>query len=86
MTDDVNNEIEKLRNSDALILIFPSYFNNAPAILRGWFDRVLIPGPKGFFDVPKNIMMENGVMKGKRALVITVTEAKETDFHKEGLQ
>jgi NAD(P)H dehydrogenase (quinone) len=77
--------MEKLRQSDALILIFPLYFNNAPAILRGWFDRVLIPGPKGFFDVPNNIMYEKGVMKGKRAIAITVTEAKETDYHKEGL-
>jgi putative NADPH-quinone reductase len=36
-------EVEKLINSDALVLIFPTWWFSFPAILKGWFDRVWAP-------------------------------------------
>ncbi|WP_367133458.1 MULTISPECIES: NAD(P)H-dependent oxidoreductase [Streptomyces] len=40
LTPDVAAEQEKLRWSDAVILQFPLWWFSAPAILKGWIDRV----------------------------------------------
>jgi NAD(P)H dehydrogenase (quinone) len=39
----VSREIERLVNSDALVIIFPTWWFSFPAILKGWFDRVWAP-------------------------------------------
>jgi len=39
----VPEEIERLVNADALVLIFPTWWFGFPAILKGWFDRVWAP-------------------------------------------
>ncbi len=35
---------ERLRASQKLVLVFPQWWFDAPAILKGFFDRVLAPG------------------------------------------
>jgi NAD(P)H dehydrogenase (quinone) len=37
-------EAERLRRADALVLCFPTWWYGMPAILKGWFDRVWLPG------------------------------------------
>jgi putative NADPH-quinone reductase len=39
----VTREIERLVDSDALVMIFPTWWFGFPAILKGWFDRVWAP-------------------------------------------
>ena len=39
----VSLEIERLVNSEALVIIFPTWWFGFPAILKGWFDRVWAP-------------------------------------------
>ncbi|WP_029007298.1 NAD(P)H-dependent oxidoreductase [Azospirillum halopraeferens] len=36
--------VERLRWSQALVLTFPHWWFDQPAILKGWFDRVWAPG------------------------------------------
>lgn len=36
-------EITNLKNADALVLVFPTWWFGFPAILKGWFDRVWAP-------------------------------------------
>lgn len=36
--------VERLRRSDGIILVFPSWWYGMPAILKGYFDRVWLPG------------------------------------------
>ncbi|MDW9817063.1 flavodoxin family protein [Sinorhizobium meliloti] len=36
--------IERLRAADGLVLVFPQWWFNFPAILKGFFDRVFAPG------------------------------------------
>jgi putative NADPH-quinone reductase len=36
--------IERLRNTEALVVQFPTWNFGAPAMLKGFFDRLLIPG------------------------------------------
>ncbi|VTQ13779.1 NAD(P)H quinone oxidoreductase [Pseudomonas aeruginosa] len=41
---DIQAELDKLLWADLLILNFPIYWFSVPAILKGWFDRVLVSG------------------------------------------
>ena len=40
----VAEHVERLRGADALILVFPVWIYGFPAILKGYFDRVCVPG------------------------------------------
>ena len=39
----VQGEVARLKSADALVMIFPTWWFNFPAILKGWFDRVWVP-------------------------------------------
>ncbi len=38
--DDVKKEHEKIQKADALVFIYPNWWSDCPAILKGWFDKV----------------------------------------------
>ncbi len=40
----VSAYVNRLQQSDALVLVFPTWWFGFPAILKGWFDRVWVPG------------------------------------------
>ncbi len=40
----VGDYVARLRNAEALILVFPVWIFGFPAILKGFFDRVCLPG------------------------------------------
>ena len=40
----VKSYVERLQRADALVFCFPVWCFGLPAILKGWFDRVLMPG------------------------------------------
>jgi putative NADPH-quinone reductase len=40
----VKSYVDRLERADALVLCFPVWCFGLPAILKGWFDRVLMPG------------------------------------------
>jgi NAD(P)H dehydrogenase (quinone) len=40
----VGPQVERLRQAEALVLCFPTWWYGMPAILKGWFDRVWAPG------------------------------------------
>ena len=44
LPDDVLSEHKNVDEVDGLALIYPVWWNEAPAILKGWFDRVLSKG------------------------------------------
>lgn len=43
-TRQVESHVARLRAAEGLVLIFPSWWYGMPAILKGWFDRVWLPG------------------------------------------
>ncbi|MDX2155486.1 MAG: NAD(P)H-dependent oxidoreductase [Hyphomicrobiaceae bacterium] len=73
-TPDISAEQEKLMWADAIILQFPLWWFSVPAILKGWFDRVLAAG--WAYRVPdptqagRSRRYGDGNLKGKRGLVI----------------
>ncbi len=64
LAPDIREELELLAWADLLILNFPLYWFSVPAILKGWFDRVLVSGyaygGKRFYD--------RGGLAGKKAM------------------
>ncbi len=61
---------EKILQEQEFIFIYPTWWNNVPAMLKGFYDRVLAAGFA--FRYQKNGLPE-GLLKGKRALVFTTT-------------
>ncbi|MBP2235943.1 putative NADPH-quinone reductase [Sinorhizobium kostiense] len=43
-TSAVAGLVERLKAADGLVLVFPQWWFNFPAILKGFFDRVFAPG------------------------------------------
>ncbi len=43
-TSGVDDLVARLKAADGLILVFPQWWFNFPAILKGFFDRVFAPG------------------------------------------
>lgn len=66
---DVQRHLQLLRAADLVILQFPLWWFAAPAILKGWLDRVLVYGPM----YNSRQRHEHGVMRGKRALLSVTT-------------
>lgn len=44
--------VERLRTAEALVFVFPTWNFGYPAILKGYFDRVFLPGVA--FDIRRN--------------------------------
>lgn len=42
--ENVRGYVERLRKAEALVLVFPVWNYGYPAILKGFFDRVFLPG------------------------------------------
>ena len=49
--DGVRGHVEAMRWAEALVLIFPQWMYGPPAMLKGWFERVWLPGVA--FEVPR---------------------------------
>jgi NAD(P)H dehydrogenase (quinone) len=65
LADDIMAEIEKIAWCDLLILQFPLYWFSLPAMLKGWIDRVFVPG----FAFGAGKWYERGGLVGKRAML-----------------
>jgi NAD(P)H dehydrogenase (quinone) len=42
--------VERLRAAEALVLVFPVWFDGLPAIMQGYFQRVFLPGVSVLID------------------------------------
>lgn len=65
--DDVAAEQAKIDRADALAFVFPLWWSDCPARLKGWFDRVLTYGYAYFYDEAEERHTEIDIEK---ALVI----------------
>ena len=66
---DVEAELRKMEACDLMIWQFPLWWFGLPAILKGWADRVFAMGRT----YGGERFYENGVFKGKRALLSVTT-------------
>ncbi len=42
--DDTRALVHRLQRADALVLVYPTWWFNLPAVLKGWVDRTFLPG------------------------------------------
>lgn len=63
---DIVGEMEKLKTADFILFVTPIWWMGVPAILKGWFDRVLAMGVA--WDGGK--FYEKGLLRGKQAMMI----------------
>ena len=47
---DVRTQAELVARANVLVFVYPTVVSGLPAILKGWFDRVLVPGVAFRFD------------------------------------
>lgn len=83
LSDDISEEVEKLKRADLVIFQFPLYWSSTPAILKGWFDRVLIEGVA--FDFSTACLLDEGFLKGKKAVLSVTTGGSEKMLSPYGL-
>ena len=82
-TDDelVKKYQKHLKESDKIILVFPLWFNNVPAILKGFFDKVLL---KEFAFTEENNKPKGLLNNIKSGLVVSTSESN-SEYLIEGL-
>ena len=61
-----------LRNADALVFVYPTWWFGLPAILKGWFERVFVPGVAFHLD-PSTNKVKPGLRHITRLVGITTS-------------
>ncbi|NLU74263.1 NAD(P)H-dependent oxidoreductase [Streptomyces sp. HNM0575] len=86
-SEDVREEQRKIRWADTLVFHFPMWWFGPPAIMKGWFDRVLVQGfafgLRG--DDGRVLRYGEGGLAGRRALIVTSVGARESGFGPRGI-
>lgn len=77
---DIAEEQALLLWADVFIPVFPLWWGNPPAILKGWFDRVLAYG----FGYVDGARFETGLFRGRRAMLGLTTGGTPARFSDEG--
>lgn len=82
LSEDIQTEIDKVLWADHLIFQFPLWWFSMPAMLKGWFDRVLVKG----FAYDAQSMFETGFLNGKTASCIVTTHFPKLMYQEGGFQ
>ncbi|MBN6041463.1 NAD(P)H-dependent oxidoreductase [Amycolatopsis sp. 195334CR] len=88
LSADIRAEQEKLRWADTVVLQFPLWWYSMPAIMKGWVDRVFVKGfGYGVSDPSsgRTLRYGEGVLAGKRALVVLTAGSREPAFGPRGI-
>lgn len=85
---EVARELENLIWAEVVVLQFPLWWFGPPAILKGWFDRVLVNGFA--IGVPKQgtrqwLRYGEGMLEGRRGLLAVTTGGREAQFSGRGI-
>lgn len=63
---DITGEVQKMQAAELILFVAPIWWFGVPAMLKGWFDRVLAMGVA--WDGGK--IYEGGLLRGKQAMII----------------
>jgi len=63
---DILAEIQKVRAADLIMFFAPIWWFSLPAMMKGWFDRVLAMGVAW----NSGLIYEKGLLRGKQAIVV----------------
>ncbi|MBE0462373.1 MAG: NAD(P)H-dependent oxidoreductase [Halomonadaceae bacterium] len=73
---DIQRELARLEWADLVIFQFPLWWHAQPAVLKGWFDRVLVYGGR----YTSRMRYDQGYFKGKRAMLSVTAGSPEAAF------
>lgn len=82
LPDDIRAQQQDVSWADVLVVIYPLWWFDRPAILKGWFDRVFTNG----FAFEYREGRAAGLLPDKRAIVIVTAGGTEDDFGKNASQ
>ena len=74
-TGPVAQDVEDLRWADTLIFVYPTWWYGLPAMLKGWLDRVLVPGVAFLMPDAENKDIRPGLTNITRLAVFTTCGA-----------
>ena len=69
----VSGHVDNLRWAEGLVFVFPTWYYGPPAILKGWFERVWLPGVTFHPAKQKGQLTSSCISHIKRFLVITTS-------------
>lgn len=46
----LKRHIEAVTSADAIVFVYPTWWSGLPAVLKGWLERVMVPGVAFGFD------------------------------------
>lgn len=82
LAQDIKDEVEKIKWADMLIFQFPVWWTSFPAILKGWIDRVFLPGV--VHNLAEGKLYDTGLLKGKKAMLSFTTGATKDVYPSKG--
>jgi NAD(P)H dehydrogenase (quinone) len=82
IAQDIKDEVEKIKWADLLFFQFPVWWSSFPAILKGWIDRVFLPGV--VHNIEEGKLYNTGLLKGKKAMLSYTTGATRDIYSLEG--
>lgn len=82
LAPDIKTELDKITWANHIIFQFPLWWFGAPAILKGWFDRVWVKG----FAYETGKVFDNGLLQGKTASLVLSTQSPASAYQQNGLQ
>ncbi len=78
--DDIKKEQNYIRRADILVFLYPIWWSAMPAMLKGYIDRVF--SLKFAYDITEDGVV--GLLKGKKAFIVSTTGASKEDYEKMG--
>jgi NAD(P)H dehydrogenase (quinone) len=78
---DLVREQQRFQNADLLVVHFPLWWGGMPAILKGWFDRVLAYG----FAYADGKRYDSGYFRGRRGILCVSTGGTTERFSPSGV-
>lgn len=74
-TQGIERYVDQLRRADVLLLVYPTWWYGMPAILKGWFDRIWVPGVGFKMPTGPNTPIRPGLPNIKQVIVLTTAGA-----------
>ena len=71
ITEETRDHAEALKHADALLFCYPTTLFTLPSILKGWVERVMVPGVAFVFDSKERV--RPGMTNIKRIGLVTTT-------------
>jgi NAD(P)H dehydrogenase (quinone) len=68
--DAVARHAARVRQAELLVFVYPTWWHGVPAILKGWLDRVLVPGVAFRLD-PRTHRVRRGLTGVRRIVGVT---------------